>query len=486
MNNNSILNYTIKANKAVLAIVSLILINSSISGFLSAEIQTSDIILKVGFFIGILISLILIYKKVLQRVTGIIMLVSLFIYIAPYISDSSAAGMTMMSAICISAIFMDKNILLIYALLNNVFYIAIQLIIHGFQFQALISTLNTVDTTSLVLFLVCKWGKDLVEAAFENEEQANRLFDSLDNVMKVIQINTSSLNKDISGCNENARALNQISNSMSSTIQEITKGVMEQSESISNINEMMNNADEKMLKINDLSKYLADTSKNISKIVNEDAVKIENMDKQMEIINIAVSESLMNVQELNESMDNINTFLSSITQISEQTNLLALNAAIEAARAGESGKGFAVVAEEVRKLAEQSSNTVNQIDQIITEIKNKTKIVLEKVNSGSVAVQEGGVITNHVNEGFGEIKLSFKNIDEYISNELKMIKNLSNIFTQIREQLKTIASISQEHSAAEEMLATSEEQNSGIENIYKLMQNINNSSAKLQELIQKK
>jgi methyl-accepting chemotaxis protein len=99
------------------------------------------------------------------------------------------------------------------------------------------------------------------------------------------------------------------------------------------------------------------------------------MQKQIDIINDAVTESLSTVQELDKSMDNINHFLSEISQIAGQTNLLALNAAIEASRAGESGKGFAVVADETRRLAEQSSKMVKGINEIIGDIKNRTGLV---------------------------------------------------------------------------------------------------------------
>lgn len=68
--------------------------------------------------------------------------------------------------------------------------------------------------------------------------------------------------------------------------------------------------------------------------------------------------------EKSKSVEKINILSEAILKITEQTNLLALNAAIEAARAGEAGKGFSVVAEEIRKLAEESNNTANEIQEI--------------------------------------------------------------------------------------------------------------------------
>ena len=76
------------------------------------------------------------------------------------------------------------------------------------------------------------------------------------------------------------------------------------------------------------------------------------------------------VERLGEDSQNIDVILDVIRNIAEQTNLLALNAAIEAARAGEQGRGFAVVADEVRTLAQRSSDATEQIQGVIKTIKD--------------------------------------------------------------------------------------------------------------------
>ncbi len=130
---------------------------------------------------------------------------------------------------------------------------------------------------------------------------------------------------------------------------------------------------------------------NILKLLstNAEATSIINKDT------LSVADSISNLKSVTEG---INGFISLIQGISEQTNLLALNAAIEAARAGEQGRGFAVVADEVRALAQRSSEATNEIASLITQINDEMDSVVggisqvgEKshdVHSGTITIQE--------------------------------------------------------------------------------------------------
>jgi len=483
---DSFKNYTQKVNRIIAAIAlmgAIVLLLLRITG----ESEQFSVY-KVLYCACVAIALVLMYKKAFAKATSSILMLSLVFLTSNNVFDKSGfnayeVSMTIALAVSASALYLNEAALLINGVIYNIIFIAAQLL----QGEMDIALLIKLEFIILMLYFICRWGNELIKTAEQKEIQATELLYSLDSALKVVVENTGSLNNDIANCNKNVGKLKDISNAMITTVQEVTMGVVSQAGSISQISEMIINADDKVSEIDNYSKQLAATSLNTIQIVGDGTVRVDHMEKQIGIISAAVTDSLATVQELDKSMDDINHFLSGINQIAEQTNLLALNAAIEAARAGESGKGFAVVADEVRKLAEQSSNTVKEIDKIIGEIKDKTKNVLEKVQKGSTAAKEGEAITRQVNEGFEKIKSSFSSIDEYISNEFKMIENVSSIFAQIRTQAESIASISEEHSAAtEEILAITNEQNTSIESIYGLMQHINSSSKNLQEIIPQK
>ncbi|KHL97628.1 hypothetical protein QW71_00520 [Paenibacillus sp. IHB B 3415] len=152
---------------------------------------------------------------------------------------------------------------------------------------------------------------------------------------------------------------------------------------------------------------------------------------------------------------------------------------------GEAGAGFAVVANEVQKLARQCMDTVQQINAIIHNIKRKTQLVVDKATHGSLAVIEGEAISSQVLESIDSIQSTFRQIDEYIITERNLTDQVSSIFNQVREQVENISGIAQKHAAAtEEMLATTEEQEHSIGLISEFIGSINNSSVRLQALIE--
>lgn len=481
MNDNFMKTNEAKVNKIIASILWIIFIGSTyfvLKKQVLGEVYGS-------LFVELVFSTFFIFKKKHQHLTISILLMGVLTCTIPYLSTSSA-GMIIMIVLCVVSLYLNKVLLYLFGFSYNFAYIVIYYANNHKYDSTFFSTLGFIILTIAALYFVVKRSTDLIQLSIRKEAEAKELLGSLNHMVSVINDSTSSLSVDITNCNQDIGTLKDISNTMAINVQEVTEGVTNQSESLTNISDMMNKVDEKMFEINHLSKSLADTSVNTSQVVYHGSEKINQMGKQMNIINSAVTDALTTVEELNKSMDEVNSFLSAITQISDQTNLLALNANIEAARAGEAGVGFAVVANEIKKLADQCLNTVKQIDKIIHDIQSKTQLVFEKANNGSIAAKDGEDITRQVLESFDNIKSSFKSIDGYIINELNMTDIVSTIFTQIRVQTENISDISQKHSAAtQEMLATTQEQDANIEVIYKTIGNINNSSKDLQELIEK-
>ena len=487
MNNNSELSLHIKkVNKIVL----VILVTMTI--FLLFAILVIKIPMPISALIPILlgsaVSAVLMYnKKQLENIVMVILSVTITVYTLKTILENPNVHVSillLMLCFSIATLYLNKWLVVFNGGITIIALIIFEFFVKHIFNQTFISVIALLTSINVCLFFMTKWGRGLIISANEKNEMAKKLLLEQERTIDIVKSSTTVLNGDISKCNDNIMAVHEISSSMAAAIQEITNGVIEETESVYQINQMMKEADEKTSELEDFSNQLADVSRKASLVVSEGSERINMMDKQMDIINQAVTKSYTTVQELNSNMDEINNFLSSITEIAEQTNLLALNAAIEAARAGEAGKGFAVVSDEVRILAEQSANTVGQINQIINQIKGKTKNVLDEVNRGQIATRDGEIVVKNVNTSFDMIQVSFKDIDRYIADEISRIETIAELFSRINVETESIASISGEHAAStEELMATVEEHNANIESIYSLMQDIKTSSSNLQSII---
>ncbi len=252
--------------------------------------------------------------------------------------------------------------------------------------------------------------KNLTQNILRSAEEVTRTSQDIASSSEFIMTSTNQVAKAISevarGSQEQSKdVLNTagILNELTASINAISAGAAKQSTDVNSavaiIDEMANTIDKVAEKALNASRSAAETSQVASR--GGETVKLSITG--MENIKTTVFDSANRIKALGELSSEIGNITQVIEDIAEQTNLLALNAAIEAARAGEHGKGFAVVADEVRKLAERSTQATKQISAIIANIQAGTDDAVRAMEKTTVQAEEGAALASDAGKALSEI-----------------------------------------------------------------------------------
>ncbi|RXK00544.1 chemotaxis protein [Arcobacter sp. CECT 8986] len=206
-----------------------------------------------------------------------------------------------------------------------------------------------------------------------------------------------------------------------------------------NVNNLNNNANEQAASLEETAASIEEITSNI----------LQTSEKSQEMLNISTqtkssaqegkklaNDTVMAMEEINTTVNNINEAITVIDKIAFQTNILSLNAAVEAATAGEAGKGFAVVAAEVRNLANRSAEAAKEIKEL--------------VESATIKANNGKVASNKMIEGFNTLENKIEITNNLIDDVSNAAKEQTVGMTQISEAVNQLDKVTQGNAAVAE------------------------------------
>jgi len=284
---------------------------------------------------------------------------------------------------------------------------------------------------------------EIDKAVKQSEEVMNYAVD----IKNKSEENTTNITSSKQGLEDLVNGINVISENVNEVADSITK-VSETNENLSQVSDkLMRDMNEAMMKIKEMEENAhrqGEEVKSLIESLQESLETSKNTSKQL--------------NELEKRMGGIKDILYSISDIAEQTNLLALNAAIEAARAGENGRGFAVVAEEIRKLAAQSTESVERIGEIIESLTQFTRETVDNVIKNIDTSTKASIEVNKVLDIFEQTKEGFDKVSDIISEISVAAEETAVSSNQTLQAMKNVMTASQNISAqVEELLASSQQ-----------------------------
>lgn len=335
---------------------------------------------------------------------------------------------------------------------------------------------------SLIFIMLTNRTRNLLENLVGAEEQEKLLL-NLKEIMDKSSEASSVLASSMSQLTASMDETTENNITIASNAQEVTQGSAKNLSFIENTSSTVEKISSSLESIAFQSKELVSISdKNVSATV-ESKNNISSAIESMKIIETSSYENKDMMNRLGETSEQIGSIVELISNITKQTNLLALNAAIESARAGEQGKGFAVVAEQIRKLAEQSASSAQDITSLITNIQKDTKNAITSIDEGAATIRTGIEQVRFAGKSFEELKA----LQEEANNKIQAISVSSNEISDLGNSLKQIISSIREQTndlllKLQAISASTEQQSSAMSEISASFDNLDKITKDLLEL----
>lgn len=310
----------------------------------------------------------------------------------------------------------------------------------------------------------------------------NNMIQNVNNIMMKVKVTSEQVAAAAEQLSASAEENTKASEFITATIVDVSEASGVQASNMNHVSVIIDDNAVMSKRVLANTEVITESVQNAAEVSADGRKVINKVSGQMTQINHtvhSVAESFKEFTERSKEIGNINDV---ITSIAGQTNLLALNAAIEAARAGESGKGFGVVAEEVKKLADESAASAQQISRLVSQIQKDTDSTMYMVNQATKEVQEGLVVVQEVGVNFTNIETIISDVTPQIEEEKQLVHKLLASNEQVHTSVDEVKSLADTTAtgtqnvtaATEEQLASMQEIASSSTSLAQLAEELNN------------